>query len=239
MKMTSSNLKNSLRMRDLVAVLVALGVFMADVAELRAAVYLSNLENRFEGGGIGDIGGVPNNWTSVAAGFTTGAGSFKLNSVTLEFYLNTSDFPPPPYWTNAVVHLYQQRGNERLLLGSLKSPTLNPLPTQWPQPSAMFPGSYTAYVDFHPLNQTILHGSSTYVVDISDPPISSTPLALIFSGSSNYTSAGEWKMAPTVRPFETGVSFLNLAVSADAVPGESAYSAGWDYRISEGSSRPR
>ena len=208
-------------MRHLIFILVALRVLMASIAESGAAVYLSNLANRFDGGGIGSMETVPNNWTPLTAHFTTGAASSTLNSVTLEFYVDTRDLPPP-YWTNATVRIYQQRGNDTLLLGSLKDPTVNPLPTQWPRPSAVFPYNYTTFIDFHPRERMTLHQSSTYAVEVSDPPISPVDLALLVS-SSNYTSVGEWRMGATTHTFAGSGAFLKLAVDADAVAGSSEY----------------
>lgn len=190
--------------------------------DLGAAVYLGNLQNRFEDGGIGPVESVPNDWRPLAARFTTGAGSFKLNAVTLEFYADTRDLPPP-YWTNADVRLSQERGNESILLGSLEDPTVNPLSTQWPKPSGQFPRMFTTFIDFHPVKEMTLHGWTKYVVEISVPPISSTWLSLLGSSSSNYTSLGEWQMGPTSRPFGGGGQALKLAVDADAIPQPTGY----------------
>src|SRR5690242_5992753 len=105
-------------MRSLLILLIIVRV-MANVGYSRASVYLSNLENRFDGG-IGDVEGVPNDWRPMVGRFTTGTGSFQLNAVTLEFYADTR-YSPQSYWTNAAVRLYQQRGDDSLLLGLLKS----------------------------------------------------------------------------------------------------------------------
>jgi hypothetical protein len=212
-------------MRNLSIMLLASYVLIANVSDSRAAVYLSNLENRFGDQGIGDIQGVFNDWVPITVSFTTGAGSFSLNSVTLEFYMDTRGLPAP-YWTNAVVRLFQQRGNDRVLLGPLKNPTINPLPTEWPQPSRLFPRNYTSFVDFHPLEQMILRGFSTYVVEISDPPIASLGLNLLCSLSPNYTSIGEWHMGPTTRPVGASTSFLKFGVDADPFAGGSIVPAG-------------
>jgi hypothetical protein len=205
-------------MRNVAIMLLTCCVLIANVSDSRAAVYLSNLGNRFGDQGIGDIQGVFNNWVPITVSFTTDAGSFSVNSVTLEFFMDTRDLRAP-YWTNAIVRIFQQQGDERVLLGPLKNPTINPLPTEWPQPSRLFPRFYTSFVDFHPLEQMILRGFSTYVVEISDPPIAPLGLNLLSSISSNYTSIGEWHMGPTTRPVGASTSFLKLAVDADPFPG--------------------
>jgi hypothetical protein len=207
-------------MRSLLVVLIVLRV-MANVVDSTATVYLSNLENRFDGG-IGDVEGVPNDWRPMVGRFSAGTGTFLLNSVTLEFYADTRH-GPSSYWTNAAVRLYQQRGNDSLLLGLLKNPTPNPLPTQWPRPSGMFPYNYTTYVDFHPSKPITLHNFFTYSLEVADPPISSNGLALICSFSSNYTRVGEWRMGATTRPVDAATVFLKLAVDVDPAPGSSAF----------------
>lgn len=194
-------------------------VLLANGSNLSAAVYLSNLTNRFSDGGLGPIESIPPDWRPATARFTTGSAAFRVNSVTLEFSVGIGNFS----WTNATVRISQARGNEIILLGSLKNPTVNPLPTQWPAPSAQFPGLYTTFIDFHPVKDMILQEWSTYIVEISASPISSTGLGLIASSSSNYMSLGCWQMGPSSHPFGGPFFgqpqfFLKLAVDADGVP---------------------
>lgn len=92
-------------MRSLLVILIVLRVAMANVVEVSATVYLSNLENRFDAG-IGDVQVVRNDWRPMVGRFTAGTGSLLLNSVTLEFYAYTGP-SPSFFWTNAVVRLYQ------------------------------------------------------------------------------------------------------------------------------------
>ncbi len=180
---------------------------------VQADVYLSNLDELWTSGGIGDIhslapGGNP--YGTDTARFTSGTGSsFALNAITLEFFPANS----PQYWLNLHVQLFRQAGSA--LLGSLGNPAINPKPTQWP--------SSTTFVDFLPLVPISLDPSSEYAVVLSVPASSSTAANLLFTRSSAYTTPTDWIMGLTTsdNPYASG-EHLVLAVDVTPIPEPSA-----------------
>jgi hypothetical protein len=174
---------------------------------VEATVLLSNLDDLWTSGGIGDIhslfpGGNP--YGTDTARFTTGTGSrFVLNAVTLEFYPANSS----QQWANISVQLFQQTGN--VLLGSLRDPSVNSKPTQWP-------GS-TTFVDFTPAAPITLDPSSQYAVVLSVPADSPSGANLLFAASSAYSTPTDWKMGLTTsgNPY---ASWEHLMLAVDVTP---------------------
>ena len=177
---------------------------------------VSNLADTWTSGGIGDIhalfpGGNP--YGSDTAHFTTGAGVYSLNSITLEFEFD-SGYPAglaSPQAVNVQLFLGST------LLGTLANPVADSAPTQWPQFSNG--NAYTKYIDFTPSAQIRLNPNSQYSLVISMPANSSVDAALLFARSSAYTSVDNWVMGPTSsgNPFAGG-EYLKLAVNATTVP---------------------
>ena len=203
--------------RGLWFALCALRCVLADFGMPASAQQLSNLDNRWpDSSGIGDCHTVQ--WTApIIARFSTGEGTYTLDSVTLEFLV----LPPlTAPWGTGQVQLHQLSGDGSVLLGYLGSPQLNPRPTQWP--SSVDPVHYTAYIDFHPASSLVLQPYSQYSVVVNDSD-SWHDAALLFTRSAAYTSTRDWRMDPTStsNPFADG-EFLKLAVSGTLVPEPSA-----------------
>src|SRR6185312_5572061 len=125
-------------------------LFIATALCLRASAFqqVSNLADQWTiPGTIGDIealfpGGTPNGYDT--ASFTTGAGTYSLNSITLEFEFSSS-YPAGDSSPQALsVQLFQGS----TLLGILANPVADSTPTQWPQSS--HPRDYTTFYDFTP-----------------------------------------------------------------------------------------
>jgi hypothetical protein len=212
-------MKSSWVVRSHYYVFVAVSLVIASPA-LRADVFLSNLGNHFPLDGIGDIHNLFPGSYSFTACFTTGDAAFTLNAVTLELYDDRTLFAPNS-WTNLSLRLYEALGSQKILLGELGSPTINPTPTQWPIGSTGPNGPYTTYVDFHPVQGVELGPFMQCLVQISDPPASPSSAGLLFSFSSQYTTPTDWGMNPTVSGSPTGEGngeFLKLAVDATEVP---------------------
>ena len=181
-----------------------------------ATLYVSNLGDLWTEGGIGDIhglfaGGDP--YGSNTARFTTGAGSYSLDAVTLEF-LFQSGHPQglaAPQWIS--IQLFQGS----TLLGSFGNPTVNSTPTQWPQSSS--PSVYTQFINFSPLQPIMLNSLTQYSVVTSMPANSPVDAALLFTTSSDYDSVAGWVMGNTTsgNPSASGEQ-LKMAVSATPVP---------------------
>jgi len=177
--------------------------------QAKATVFVSNLDDLWTSGGIGDIhalfpGGTP--YGTDTARFTTGSGnSFLLNTITLEF----DAVAPSQQWANINIQLYRQTGN--LLLGSFGNPIVNSKPTQWP--------ASTTFIDFSPLTAITLSPSSQYYIVASVPAGSPTSAALLFTKSSVYTTPSDWLMGATTagNPFASG-EYLVMAVGATPVP---------------------
>lgn len=181
-----------------------------------AALYVSNLGNMWTEGGIGDIhglfpGGSP--YGNNTARFTTGAGSFSVNAVILEFEFHSS-FPAglaAPQWIS--IQLYQGSS----LLGSFGNPVNNPTPTQWPE--AVNPNLYTKYINFSPFQTITLSPFTQYSVVTSMPANSPVAAALLFDRSQLYDSIGGWVMGNTTSGNPSAVGErLVMAVDATPVP---------------------
>jgi len=176
----------------------------------QATIYVSNLDNVWTSGGIGDIhalfpGGTP--YGTDTARFVTGSGSaFLINSITLEFATAT----PSQGWGYLNIQLYDQTG--AVLLGSFGNPMVNATPTQWP-------GS-TIFVDFSPLQSMYLNPLTQYSVVLSMPASSPVSVALLFTSTSfHYTTPTDWKMRTTLsgNPYALSESLV-MAVDATPVP---------------------
>jgi hypothetical protein len=209
-------------------------LFLATVPlKVSATAYVSNLGDVWQQGGIGDIEALTPG-AAYAGSFSTGAGAFNLNFVSLEFFDST-----PQTWNNVVVQLYQQVGFQVNFVGNLGNPVADSTPTQWPQSSASSNGgSYTTYVDLSPITPITLASSSTspaanYYLTVSGPTNgpSGGVAALMFAGSYNYATPTDWHMYLTYTgTFDgttvSGVPFgggdtrypLKLAVDATLIP---------------------
>jgi hypothetical protein len=182
----------------------------------QATVYVSNLGDLWTQGGIGDIhglfaGGTP--YGSDTARFTTGAGSYSLNAITLEFEFD-SGYPAgaaAPQWVS--IQLFQGSS----LLGSFGNPRVDPTPTQWPQSSN--PSAYTQFIDFSPLELITLNPLTEYSIVASMPANSPVVAALLFTRSSAYDSVEGWAMGTTTtgNPYAVGERLV-MAVEASLVP---------------------
>lgn len=201
----------------LLAILFSLAVA---IHEANATPTLSNLGDPWTEGGIGDIhalfpGGTP--YGTDAANFGTGAGSFSVNAITLEFEFDSS-YPAGASAPHALnIELFQQTGSTSTLVGSFGNPTVNSQPTQWPQSS--FSPAYTTFYNFSALVSIRLNPFSSYSLVISDPATSSVDAALLFTRSSAYTTTAGWTMSPTTAgdPSAAG-EYLVMAVDATQVP---------------------
>jgi hypothetical protein len=190
----------------------------------QATPYVSNLGDVWpEAGTIGDIhglfrGGTP--YGSDTATFTTGAGQFSLNFISLEFQYSSSNTGGLTAQNYVSVLLYAHVGGGNVLIGTLGNPVADSAPTQWPQSS--FPRNYTTFVDFSPLSQISLNPFTQYSVVISMPSTSPVDAALMFTRSADYISQSGWTMGETVtgNPFIFG-EHLKIAVDARAVPDQS------------------
>jgi hypothetical protein len=92
-------------------------LFLATVPlKVSATAYVSNLGAVWQQGGIGDIEALTPG-AAYAGSFSTGAGAFNLNFVSLEFFDST-----PQTWNNVVVQLYQQVGFQVNFVGNLGNP---------------------------------------------------------------------------------------------------------------------
>lgn len=174
----------------------------------QGVTYLSNLHTPWTQIGIGDIHGVFRGGTqygSYAAHFTTGAGSFSLNAITLEF-IGVGGLQ------QLRVQLFHEMQSGDVLLGNLGNPVVNPTPTQWPQ--------YTTFFDFSPVQGVNLNAFSRYSVVLSMPASSPTDAGLLFTEpSAYYRSRDGWTMGVTTsgNPYASG-EYLVMAVSATPVP---------------------
>jgi len=204
-----------------VSVLVVVISLAAVNQKVEATQFISNLDEPWTEGGIGDIealfpgGAHTGNDTNH---FTTGAGSFSVNSITLEFE-DDSSYPAgvsAPQWVN--VQLFQKVGVANILLGSFGNPVVNPTPTQWPQSS--HPLAYTTFFDFSPIGQINLNSNSQYSVVLSVPANSPVDAGLMFA-EPGYTSPTDWTMSSTTsgNPYITAHDYyLVMAVDATATP---------------------
>lgn len=209
-------------------------LFLTSALKANGAVYLSNLTNRWIDPGnpgvndIGDIQGLdpgPLRYT-FTANFTTGARSVILNSITLEFLVAVPELPSGS-WTNIDVQLYETVGNRSLLVGAFGYPTINPMPTQWPQGSTGI-SAYTTYIDFHPMWQASLKPLSQYQVSVSDPTNSPSAAGLLFGVSPSYNALDNWQMGPTTGNVYGVGEFLKLAIDAATVEAQFAYTTNYN-----------
>lgn len=199
---------------------VHFSLFAAFCFSAKATLALSNLGDVWTTGGIGDIhglfpGGVP--YGTDTARFTTGAGRYYFDGVTLEFEVSGSTGAGA--WNYVNLQLYSINGASSLLLGSLGNPAINSTPTQWPQSSG---SSYTTFVDFSSAGQVVLNPYSQYALVLSMPANSPMSAALMFTKSAAYTTPTDWIMGATTtgNPFANG-EFLKLGVNATVVPEQS------------------
>ena len=197
--------------------ILAVVSFLAVLQSAEAVSVVSNLGNIWpQNGTIGDIHGVFRGGTpygSDTASFTTGAGTFSLNSITLEFEFGSSF--SSPQWLE--VQLFQNVGGAQVFVGNLGNAVANPTPTQWPQSPTR--NAYTEFFDYSPDGSIELDPFSQYYVTISMPANSPVNAALMFTRSGAYTSEDGWTMGPTVSgdPFAAG-EYLKLGVDASQVP---------------------
>lgn len=106
-------------------------LFLAVFQSAEAVSVVSNVGDVWTEGGIGDIHGVFRGGTPYGtdtASFKTGAGTFSLNSITLEFEFGSSY--SSPQWLD--VQLFESVGGANVLIGNLVNPVADPAPTQWP-----------------------------------------------------------------------------------------------------------
>ena len=184
----------------------------------QGVVCVSNLGHAWTQPGIDAIqglfrGGTP--YGSDTAYFTTGAGNFSVDAITLEFFFDpfiTS--PSAPQWVS--IQLFQQTGGENVLLGTFGNPVVDPTPTPWPESAN--PRDYTTYYDFSSLEPINVNPFSQYSVVVSMPANSPVDAALLLTISS-YTSPVGWTMSPTTSgdPTSAGL-YLVMAVEATSVP---------------------
>jgi len=182
-----------------------------------AVSMVSNLGDQWTTGGIGDIhalfpGGTPNG--NFTASFTTGAGTYALNTITVEFEFDSSY----PAGLSSPQALNFQLLQGSTVLGTLAAPVAESTPTQWPQSSN--PRAYTTFYDYTPTAKITLNPNTDYSVVISMPAGSGVDAALMFTRSSAYTSVNGWAMGLTSAPDNLGAmgEFLKLGVSATRVP---------------------
>ena len=184
----------------------------------QGVVCVSNLGHAWTQPGIGAIqglfrGGTP--YGSDTAYFTTGAGNFSVDAITLEFFFDPSiTSPSAPQWVS--IQLFQQTGGENVLLGTFGNPVVDPTPTPWPESAN--PRDYTTYYDFSSLEPINVNPFSQYSVVLSMPTNSPVDAALLFTISS-YTTPVGWTMSPTTSgdPTSAGL-YLVMAVEATSVP---------------------
>lgn len=203
------------RQRWILSVIFSLAV----VHQANAIPIVSNLGDPWTSGGIGDIhalfpGGTP--YGTDTAYFGTFAGSYYLNSITLEL-----DGDAAPQWLN--IQLFQQTFGGSTLIGSFGNPVADSQPTQWPHSSN--PNGYTTFYDFSASGLIELNPFSEYLIVLSDPSNSPVAIPLLFTRSPVYTSTAEWTMSPTTSgdPYAAGENLV-MAVNAVEVPDE-AYTA--------------
>jgi hypothetical protein len=213
-------IKSVFSIKQRLLVLAVVFSFASVDQKAEATQFVSNLGDLWTGGGIGDIHGLFPGGAYYGADtnhFTTGAGSFLVNAITLEFDYSSS-YPAgasAPQWVN--VQLFQTVGVANILLGNFGNPVVNPVPTQWPQSSNL--NAYTTFIDFSPLGQITLDSFSQYSVVVSDPTNSPVDAALMFAASPAYTSPAGWTMSATTsgNPYAYG-EYLVMAVDATATP---------------------
>jgi hypothetical protein len=179
-----------------------------------AIPYVSNLENRWQGGqapgDIGDIHSVTAYGPTTVA-FSTGNQETILRAVTFEFLVAPETIGS---WDSVNVAL---RSSDNTISGQLGGPQLNRMKTQWPK--NLFPTIYTQFVDFQPAEATYLPALTEFEIVVSRRPGSPLDGGLLFTKSEAYESMDGWKMGPTTsaNPFAAG-EFLKFAVHATVVP---------------------
>ena len=203
-------------MKRKLSVLSVILCLMAAAQKAGASEYVGNLSNMWTEGGIGDIhglfpGGTPYGTDTVR--FTTGVGSFSINSITLEFE-SDSGYPAglaAPQWIT--IQLFQGGS----LLGNFGNSVVDPRSTQWPH--SLNPVAYTQFIDFSPLQPITLNPLTQYSIVAGMPANSPVSAALLFTRSSAYTASGGWLMGETTtgNPFASG-EYLVMALDATPVP---------------------
>jgi hypothetical protein len=148
--------------------------------------------------------------TAVAIGTNSvSVAGFELDSVTFEFIWGHAQ-----PWSDANVEVYQGTGDQSILLGQLGNPAVDPMPTQWPE--SVNPGFCTTHVDYFPLTKIVLQPSSEYSLVLTEA--GSPSLGLLFSLSSNFVTATDWRMGVTTThdPWAAG-EFLKVGIDATAI----------------------
>ena len=207
---------------------------LAVLSEAWGVEYLSNLGNLWSdpGTSMGDIVAIYSGvapftlqfFTGAPSGETTTAGiitgqavigahptnvvAFELNLVTLEF---VGDHTQP--WSDVSVQVYQQMSNGKMLVGELGNPVLDPSPTQWPE-SRNPPWFCTCYVDYTPLTEISLQPTSEYSLVLNG-----SNCGLLFSLSSQFVTATDWRMGTTTTsdPWVGSKEFLKVAIAATEI----------------------
>ncbi len=179
-------------MKKLSRFLLAVLAISSGTPKLCATEFISNLGNLWPNQGIGPCASLLPGNGGQAAYFSTGAASFTLNSITLEFLV------APDYgeWNSVDLQIYQQVGiapyPQYSLIGNLNNPTVDGRPTQWPQ--GRFPNMYTLFIDFHPVGQIGLEPLTAYRVIASVPASSSVIADVLLTESTDYVAATDWGM---------------------------------------------
>jgi len=221
------SMKTFLSGRQAILALVAVLFLATSQNRLKAVDYISNLGNLWNGGDtttIGDIhalfpGGHPyGNDTNF---FSTGAGNFTLNAITLEFYATPgSSIAPPGNWLYLNVQIFQHFTDGFLLAGVFGQIRDNPSPTQWPQNGS---NPYTQLVDFIPSGTAgrglALQPFIEYSIVLKVTSGTRGGSSLLFTTSANYVTPTDWTMGPTTtgNPNANG-EYLKFAVDATPVP---------------------
>ena len=182
--------------------------------QARADWYVSNLPFTWPGGGIGDIHNLlpaPNPWGTYTARFTTGAGEFDLNFITLELYTRFY----APQWVD--LQLFRDSGGSEVFLGSLGNPVVDPTPTPYPQ--SLYPYDYTVFVDFSPSTDISLDSFSQYSLIVSMASNSPASTAVLFTPYSDSIAPTDWSFGVTSSedPYLFGRRLI-MGVDATLIP---------------------
>lgn len=197
-------------MKKLSLFLLAVLAISSGTPKLCATEFISNLGNLWPNQGIGPCASLLPGNGGEAGYFSTGAGVFTLNSITLEFLV------APDYgeWNSVDLLLYQQVRSapypQYSLVANLNSPAVDGRPTQWPP--GTFPNMYTLCIDFHPVEQVGLEPFTTYMFTATVPASSSVIADVLLTESTAYVAATGWQMT---LPNPANLMF---AVDATVVP---------------------
>jgi hypothetical protein len=137
-------MKSAFSIKKELLVLTIVLCVVANSQKAEADLYVGNLGNSWTQRGIGDIhglfpGGEP--YGSDTARFTTGAGNFSVNAITLEFEFDLGY--PAGKTAPQLVNIQLFQGGS--LLSSFGNPVVDSRLTQWPQSSN--PSAYTQFID--------------------------------------------------------------------------------------------